>query len=224
MHALTDHSQALLDSLLERTSDGHHLADRLHGATQLTVHAAELTQVPTRNLTYHIIQGWLEEGGSGLRHRVLQVEEAIAQAQLSRHEGQRITRRLTCQSGGAGQAGIHLDHPVILTHRIEGILHVALTHDTDVTDDLYGKRTQLMVLTVRERLRRSDDDGLTRMDTKRVEVLHVTYRDAIVEAVTHHLVLDLLPALQRFLHKHLRGEREGFLGQFIQLFLVVAEA
>jgi hypothetical protein len=57
-----------------------------------------------------------------------------------------------------------------------------------------------------EGLRRSDNDGLTGMDSEWVEVLHVTDSDTVVIAVTHHLVLDLLPSLERLLYEDLRRE------------------
>ena len=81
-----------------------------------------------------------------------------------------------------------------------------------------------MVLAIRERLTWCDDDTLARMDAQRVEVLHVAYGDAVVETVAHHLIFYLLPALQRFLHQHLRRERERFFGLCQQLLVVVAEA
>jgi len=57
---------------------------------------------------------------------------------------------------------------------------------------------------VGEGLRRSDHDTLAGMDAERVEVLHVADRDAVVETVAHHLVLYLLPALERLLDQYLR--------------------
>ena len=42
------------------------------------------------------------------------------------------------------------------------------------------------------------------MDTQRVEVLHVTYGDAVVVAVAHYLILYLLPSLQTLLYQYLR--------------------
>ena len=95
----------------------------------------ELTQVPTGNLADHIVQGRLKEGTGGFRHGVLQVEQAVAQAQLRCHEGQGIAGRLGSQSRGTRQAGIHLDHPIILALWVVGILHVTLTHDTDMAND-----------------------------------------------------------------------------------------
>ena len=62
------------------------------------------------------------------------------------------------------------------------------------------------------------------MDAQGIEVLHVAYGDAVVEAVAHHLVFYLFPPFERLLYQHLRGEREGFLGLCQQLLVVVAEA
>ena len=62
------------------------------------------------------------------------------------------------------------------------------------------------------------------MDAQRVEVLHVADSDAVVIAVAHHLILDLLPTLQALLYKHLRRERECFLSKLVEFFFVVAES
>ena len=78
VHTLTYHAKSFLDGLLEGTSDGHHLAYGLHGATQLTVYAMKLTQVPTGYLTDHVVEGRLEERAGSLGHGVLQVEQPIA--------------------------------------------------------------------------------------------------------------------------------------------------
>ena len=93
-----------------------------------------------------------------------------------------------------------------------------------MTDNLDGQRTQLVILAVGERLRGSNHNRLASMDAQRVEVLHVTNGDAVVETVANHLVLYLLPALQALLNQHLRREGKGFLGQLVELFLIVAEA
>ncbi len=68
---------------------------------------------------------------------------------------------------------------------------------------LSAEDAQHLVLVVRERLRRRDDDAVARVDAHRVEVLHVADRDAGVRAVPHHLVLDLFPAGERALEQHL---------------------
>ena len=78
MHALSDHTQTLLDGLLEGTTDGHHLSYRLHATAQLLIHTMELGEIPTRNLTYHVVESRLKESRGGLGNRVVQLEQTIA--------------------------------------------------------------------------------------------------------------------------------------------------
>ena len=64
VHALTNHTKTLLDGILEGTTDSHHLAYRLHAGADLAIYAAELTEVPTWEFRYDIVQCWLVEGRS----------------------------------------------------------------------------------------------------------------------------------------------------------------
>ena len=224
VHTLPYHSKTFLYGFLEVAADGHHLAHGLHRRAQFLVNAVELGEVPAGYLADHIVEGGLEEGRGGLGDGVLQFEQPVAHSQLGGHESQGIARGLAGQSRRAAQAGIDLDDAIVLALGVEGILHVALAHDADVADNLDGQGAEFMIFGVGKRLRGCNHNRLARVNAKRVEVLHVTDGNAIVVTVAHHLVLDFLPTLQRLLNQHLRGEREGFLGQAVELFLVVAEA
>ena len=80
MHSLPDHSQTFLNSIFESTTYCHYFTYGFHGTTKFTVYPAELTQIPTRYLAYHIIQRRLEESGSGLRNGVLEFKQTISEA------------------------------------------------------------------------------------------------------------------------------------------------
>ena len=224
VHALSDHPQALLDHFLEVTADGHHLADRLHARSQLARDALELAQVPARYLADDIVERRLEAGRRALGHVVLQLVQTVAEAELRGYERERVAGGLGRQRRRAAQTRVDLDHAVVLRVRVEGVLHVALADHADVADDLDRQLAQLVVLGVRQRLRRGDDDALAGVDAQRVEVLHVADRDAVVVAVAHDLVLDLLPALERLFDEYLRRVRERLVRQRVQLLVVVAEA
>src|SRR5437762_7194214 len=71
-----------------------------------------------------------------------------------------------------------------------------------------GDRAQQLILGVIERLRRRHHDRVAGVDAHGVDVLHVAYRDAVVAGVAHHLVLDLLPALETLLDQYL-GDAAG---------------
>src|SRR5574344_693891 len=62
------------------------------------------------------------------------------------------------------------------------------------------------------------------MDAERIEVFHVADRDTIVVTVADYFVFYLFPAFQTLLYQDLWRERECFFCQYIELFLIVAEA
>ena len=59
---------------------------------------------------------------------------------------------------------------------------------------------------------------------KMMSTMALAHRDAVVVGVPDHLVLDLLPALERLVNDHLAGVRERGLGQLRQLPVAVCEA
>ena len=97
MHTLTYHAETLLNRLLEVTTDGHYLADRLHAGAQFLVYTAELAEIPAWYLADYIVECRLEECRSGLRNGVLQFKQSIPHTQLGSYESKRIACRLAGQ-------------------------------------------------------------------------------------------------------------------------------
>src|SRR5665213_4323036 len=81
-----------------------------------------------------------------------------------------------------------------------------------------------MVLGIGERLRRGDDDGLAGVDTHRVDIFHVAYRDAIVERIADDLVFDLFPAAQIFFDQDLRCDAKSFGRSLSEFFSIAYDA
>mmetsp|Transcript_33629 Transcript_33629/g.83769 ORF Transcript_33629/g.83769 Transcript_33629/m.83769 type:complete len:577 (-) Transcript_33629:2098-3828(-) len=191
-----DHAQRLLQRLLPRATDGHHLAHRLHGRADFARDFLELVEVPARHLGDDVVEGGLEAGRCRLGHRVGQLGQQHAQRELGGHGGERVARGLGGEGGRAGQARVHLDDAVVGRVGVERVLDVALAHDAQVAHHVDGGGAQHVVLRVRERLRGCDYDGVSRVHAERVEVFHVAHGDAVVGRVAHHLVLHLLPPLE----------------------------
>ena len=183
----------------------------------------EFSQVPTWNLTYHIVQSRFEESRSSLCHRVLQVEESVAESQFGSHECQRISGCLRGQGRGTGKTGIYFDDAIIFRFGVESILYITFADNTDVADDTNSQFTKFMIFTVGQCLRRSNNDRLTGMNTQRVKVLHITNCNTVVETVADDFVFDFFPPPKRFFHQHLRRKRKGFFYQYIQLLFIVTE-
>ena len=64
------------------------------------------------------------------------------------------------------------------------------------------------------------------MHTHRVDVLHITYCDAVSSTVPHHLILDLFPTGDAPLYQHLSHTRQTqpIFQNFPQLKLIVRDA
>ena len=93
VHALTNHAQTLLNHFLETSSDRHDFAYRLHGRANQAAYTRKLRQVPTGNLTNHIVQLWSYVGRRGRTH-LTNLVERVSQCNLRGYEGERITRCL----------------------------------------------------------------------------------------------------------------------------------
>ncbi len=224
VHEGVDHTDGLLDGLLEVSADGHDLTDGLHAGAEAGRDLVELLEVPAGHLDDAVIEGGLEAGGGGVGDAVLDLDEVFAEGELGGDVGQGVAGGLGGEGGGAGETGVDLDDAVLLTLGVEGVLDVALTDDAKVADHADGGLTQLHVLAVGEGLGGGDDDRVTGVDTQGVEVLHVADGDAVVEAVAHDLVLDLLPAAEVLVDEDLLGAAEGLSGEVDQRLVVGGEA
>ena len=221
--ARLERTHGLEQRLLHRAADRHHLARGLHLRAELVRGVGELVERETRHLRYDVVERRLERGrGIGDADLV----ERQAHGDLGAHAGNGVSRSLRREGRGARHARIDLDQVVFERQRVECELHVAAALDLQRADDLQRRIAQHLELLVGERLARGHDDRVARMDADRVDVLHAADADGRVVAVAHHLVLDLLVALDALLDEHLvyGRERQCVAHQLAQLLLVVGES
>ena len=93
-----------------------------------------------------------------------------------------------------------------------------------MTDDVDSSGTQHVEVLICEGLRRSNDDGVTSVNTQRVEVLHVANSNAVVSSITNNFVLDFLPALHTLFNKNLGTGGESLGTEVLQLIHVVGKS
>ena len=226
VHADLERAGRLEDGALEVAVDAHDLARRLHLRAERAVRVDELVERPARELDDAVVEGRLEAGLRLLGDGVRDLIERVADGDLRRDLGDRVARRLRSERRGAADARVDLDDVVAVAVRVECVLRVAAAFDAELADDAERCRAEHLVLVVRQRLRRSDDDGIARVDADRVEVLHVADGDAVVVAVAHDLVLDLFPAGDAALDEHLadHGVRQALDDDLDELFLILGDA
>ena len=65
----------------------------------------------------------------------------------------------------------HFDDTVFLGSRIESILYITFANNSQVPNDIDGRRSQHVVIRVRERLRRRHNDGIASVNTQGIKIL-----------------------------------------------------
>ncbi len=216
----------LQQPLLHRTADGHDLAGALHLSAQHAVHHAELVERPPGHLQHHVVYGRLQRGEGVPRYVVGDLVQRVAHRDLGPHPGDRVPGSLGREGGRARHPRVHFDHAVLPAVGIEGELDVAPSLDAQGADGLDAGVPQPLLVLVAEGLGRSDDDRFPGMDAHGVEVLHAADDDAVVIAIAHDLILELLPSQHALLYQHLMDARVGetAAGDGLQLRLVVGDA
>ena len=82
---------------------------------------------------------------------------------------------LKIATGTDGDKGkIYLDDAVLAGRRVQGVLNVALAHNTEVPNYVDRGRPEHVVVGVRQRLRRCHHNGIASVDPERVKVLRGT--------------------------------------------------
>src|SRR5262249_3720299 len=114
----------------------------------------------------------------------------------------------------ARQACVDLDDAVVEATRIERELDVALSDDAEVSNRTERAITQELVLLVVQRLTRSNDDRLARVNAHWIDVFEAAHDDAVVLRVSNDLVFKLLPAAQALFHEHLSIGRKSAVERF----------
>ncbi len=185
----------------------------------------ELVERPSGDLDDAVVQGGLEGCGRPLGDRVPDLVQRLAAGDLRGDPGDWVSGGLGGERGGPGDPRVHLDHVVRegffqvsvpgcdVWSRGEGELNVAAAFDPELRDYPKRGRAKHLVVLVAQRLGGRNHDGISCMDTHRVNVLHVADGDHVARRVTHHFVLNLFPADQVALHQHLSDRTGGKAGR-----------
>ena len=187
-------------AFLHGSADAHDLAGRLHLGGKRVVGVCEFVKGKARHFCHHIVQCRLE----GCRRiGKLDLIQRHAHANLRRYPGNGITTCFRGKGGGTGYPWIDLNEVILKGIRVESKLHVTSALDFQRADDFQCAVTEHMILLVRERLRRTNHNGIAGVDSNRVEVFHVADGDRRIMAVAHHFILDLFISLDAFFNQHL---------------------
>jgi len=149
-----NHADSLLERFFESTADSHDFTDGLHGRANVTVDVLELAQVPTGHLGDDVIKRGLEVGSGRASDGVGKLRKSVTQTDLRGGVRKRVASSLGSKSGRTRQTSVDLNDTVVETIGLKSVLNVALSNDTQVTNDLDSGSAEHVVLLIAEGLRR----------------------------------------------------------------------
>ena len=226
VHMLLQRTDRLHQRALKIITNAHHFARGLHLGGQRALCRDKFIERKSRYLYHTIIQRGLKACIGFVGDGVFDFIQGKSQRNLGRHLGNGISGGLGCKRGGAAHTGIHLNHTIFKAGRMQRKLHIAPSGNLQFVNNLEGGGSKHLILLVAQGLGRRYHDTVPGMHTHRVNILHITYGDAVAHAVPHNLILDFFPARDTALHQHLSyaGQTQPVLQNLLQLRLVMSNA
>ena len=223
VHADLQGSHALQQTLLQIGADAHDLSRGLHLGAQRVGGGGELVEGESRELGNAIIQPRLE-GGVGVGD--LNVLKKHTNGNFCRHTGNGIARRLGRQCRGAGHSGVDLNQIIFTAVGVERELYVTAALDLQLPNDTDRRVVEHLLVMLGQRHNGSDHQGVARVNTHRINILHAADGNGVIRRVAHDLKLNLLVALHTLFDQNLMYGRKlkGVGADLHQLRLVVGKA
>ena len=130
------HTQRLLEGFFHGATNTHDFSNTLHGRSDFPTNMLEFGHIPTRNLGDDVIQTGLEGSLSLLGHGVDDLGHRDSQTKLGSDKGQWVTSSLGSQGGRSRKTSIDFDNAVSHGCRVECILNVTFSDDSQVSNNL----------------------------------------------------------------------------------------
>ena len=210
----------------ERAVECHDFAGRFHLGADGTICEGEFFEWPAREFAYDIVDGWFEAGfriaGDGIGDLI----EMQAKGDLRCDFRDRVAGGFRCERGGTADTRIDFDDVVLVRLGVKTVLDIAAAFDLEVADDVEGCGTEHLILSIGQRLCRSDDDGVTGMNTDRIDIFHGTDDDAVIRTVSHDFEFDFFPAGNAAFYEDLidRGELDAAVCDFFHFVAIMCDA
>ena len=219
-------AEGFQERAFERAVECHDFAGRFHLGTDGTICEGEFFEWPAWEFAYDIVDGWFEAGfriaGDGIGDLI----EVQAEGDLRCDFRDRVAGGFRCERGGTADTRIDFDDVVLVRLGVKAVLNIAAAFDLEVADDVKRCGTEHLILAIGQRLGRSDDDGVTGMDTDRIDVFHGADDDAVVRTVSHDFEFDFFPAGDAAFYEDLidRGELDATVRDLFHFVAVMCDA
>ena len=213
-------------SPLKVMADTHNLTSSFHLSGKGSLSCDKFIKWKSRDLNDTVVKHRLETcvcfSSDGIRDLI----QCISKCDLRCNLRDRVTSCLTCKCRGTAYTRVNLNNTVFEAVWFQCVLNVTSACDSKLCDNVQGRGTKHLVLFVSKSLGRSNYDGVSCVDTNRVNVLHVADSDAVSCAVTHYLILDFFPACDTALYQNLSntGKTKTILQDLTKLVFIVGNS
>ena len=226
VHMLLQRTDRFHQTAFKVVADAHDFSGRLHLRSQRSLGADKLIERQTRHLNHTIIQHRLKACHRLSGDRIFDLIQRISDGDLRRHLRDRITGRLGGQRRRTAHSGIHFNDAVFKTLRMKRELNVAAAGNLELCNNVERGSSEHLILFVAQRLRRSHHNTVSRMNSNRIDILHVADRDHIAGAVTHYFILDLFPSRDAAFYQYFShtGKTQSVCQDFFQFSLVMGDS
>ena len=203
VHMLLQGADCLHKSTFKVMADTHNLTGSFHLSGKSSLSCYKFIKRKSRDLNDTVVKHWLKAcvcfSGDGIRNLI----QCITKCDLRSNLCNRITGSLTCKGRGTAYTRVNLNNTVFEAVWFQCVLNVTSACNSKLCDNVQGRGTEHLVLFVSKSLGRSNYDGVSCVDTNRVNVLHIADSDAVSCTVTHYLILDFFPACDTALYQNL---------------------
>ena len=220
-------TQCFLHGFLQSATNRHYFTNRFHLCGQTVVSTGKFLEVKARNFGDNIVNGWFERCRRQATGDIVgQFIQGKAHSQFRGNFCNREASGFRCQRRRTGYTWVHLDNNQTTVFRVNRKLYVGTTgFHADFTQYRQRGVTHDLIFFISQGLCWRNGDGVTGVDTHRIEVFDGADDNAVVVFITHNFHFVLFPANQRFINQQLIGwgQIQAAFTDFFELFAVIRD-
>ena len=201
-------TNSLHHSLFKGSTDGHNLTGRFHLSTQSAFCVNEFIESPFWELNNLIVNRWLKASVGVSGYCIYDLVQSVADSNLRSNFCDWITGCFGCQCGRTGYTRVYLDNSIFFGGWMQCKLTVAAALYAQLFNNVQRCFSQHGEFFRSQSYCRSNNDGVTGMNTNWVNVFHRANSDAVSLGVTNYLEFDLFPTGNTFFNQNLSNWRQ----------------
>ena len=189
--------------------------------------ARKLLEGPARNFGYHVVDHWLETRRRHLGDVIRNLIQCVSNCQLGGNFGDRKASCFGGQRRRTRNPWVHLNHHLLACQWVDCKLHIG-SASLNADSSNAGKCciSHLLIFNVGQRHRWRNGDGVTCVDSHRINVFNRTDDHAIIGTIAHHFKFVLFPTSNRSFNQYFIDwtSQQAVRNNLFEVFFVMRDA